>query len=458
MGSTKYEKLVNELTRAIQSGCLAPGAKLPSVRELMRQQELSLATVTTALTILEEKGLIEPKARSGYFVRNQSAKRVHASAPQFVDLRAGYHWWPDGELFPKERLRKLTASMVRRYPDLHTYSPRNNNPRLVRQLLTRAAEIGCYTVEAEVLITHGITEALSVVLRTLTSPGEKILLQYPVAPLYQAICDELKLQPEYMLTSHDEPQFLARLEQKLTENPDLKTLLLACNFHCPTSDSMSLQGKRKLLEITNRHGLTVIEDDSSGDLHFENTRPLPLKALDDEKRVIYLGAATKSFAPGIQVGWIFADSHRIEQFDALKSITACAVDQLPQLVLAEFLDQGSHLPHLRKLCGALKSRVQQFETLMQPCLAAFQGLSGRNGGFNRFLSQSDVPFDRALETECKEQWPNLFSNDHPFFHFLDSGISVNLSFSITESIADELQQFAAFLAQRMSGNWQQLEH
>ncbi|WP_317933338.1 PLP-dependent aminotransferase family protein [Halioxenophilus sp. WMMB6] len=446
MASTKYEKLVNELTRAIQSGGLAPGAKLPSVRELMRQQQLSLATVTTALTILEEQGLIEPKARSGYFVRNEQPSRLRYADPHFADRESGYHWWPDGDLYPKERLRKLTATMIRRYPNLHTFSPRNNNPRLVRQLITRAAEIGCYTTAEEVLITHGLIEALSVVLRSLTAPREKVLLQHPTSPVYQAVCDALKLQPVYITSNHDEKQFLANLEQILAEQRELKTLLLACNFHCPTSDLISLAGKRSLLKIAGQYDLTIIEDDSSGDLHFENSRPLPLKALDEEKRVIYLSAATHSFAPGIQVGWIFADRQRLQQFEDLKSVSTCAVDQLPQLVLAEFLDQGSHLPHLRKLCGALKERVQLFESLMQPCLAACQGLTGRSGGFNRFLRRSDIAFDHQLEKECKTRWPKLFSIEHPFFHFLDSGISANLSLPIDETIAQELRQFAEFLA------------
>lgn len=453
MATTKYQMLVDLLEQAIVEHRLPPGARLPSVRELMGMHGVSLATVTTALGILESLGLVEPVKRSGYFVKAANEHRQAVRPRRNFDLRAGYHWWPDGDLFPRERLRKLHATLIRRHPDINIQSPRNNNPRLVQQLVARAAETGCFVSGDDVLVTHGITEALAVTLRCMASPGDRVLVQCPVAPLYQAICQSLKLDIVSWDTRAAEQTRMAQLEATLAAEPDLRLMLLSCNFHCPTGDLLSLSAKQSLLKIAGDYGLTIIEDDSNGDLHFDAARPLPLKALDNESRVIHISAATKIFAPGLQVGWIISTPQWSERLEALKSISASAVDQLPQLVLAEFLAQGSHLPHLRKLCAALQERVTEFERTLQPALGPIRGLHGCSGGFNRYLWAPGGVFDGEAEAECMRRWPRLFSDAKPVFRFRGDGISVNLSFALDDDLKYDLDAFGRFAADSVSGGY-----
>jgi DNA-binding transcriptional MocR family regulator len=454
MATTKYQMLVDVLETAIVEKRLPQGAKLPSVRELMGMHCVSLATVTTALGILESRGLVEPKRRSGYFVKAASERQKGRRSRRNFDLKAGYHWWPDGDLFPRERLRKLNATLIRRYPDINIQSPRNNNPRLVNQLVARSAEVGCFVSGNDVLITHGITEALAVTLRCMASPGEKILLQHPVSQLYRAICQSLSLEIVPWDTRGDESIGFERLEAILHSEKGLRLALLACNFHCPTGGLMSLAVKQALLRMASGRALTIIEDDSSGDLNFGPARPLPLKALDNENCVIYISAATKAFAPGLQVGWIISTPQWSEQLEALKSISASAVDQLPQLVLAEFLAQGSHLPHLRKLCTALQERVTAFEQTLQPALGPIHGLQGCEGGFNRLLWAPEIVFDNDAEAGCIRRWPRLFSDATPVFRFLGDGISANLSFALDDDLKGDLNAFGRYAAECVSdGVW-----
>ncbi len=450
MQVTKYQRLVTELEQAIISGRLIPGAKLPSVREFMRLHGLSLSTVTTALHMLEERGLIEPKARSGYYIKTEIPKPHHQQQPSPINLKAGYHWWPDGDLFPRERLRKLTASIIRRYPDLNILSPRNNNPRLVRQLAARCAEIGCYVWEDDILVTHGITEALSVALRSTTKTGDKVVVQSPVSPLYRSICHFLGLVLVPLDSCADEPAMLTQLAQILKREDAPRVILLAGNFHCPTGEVLSIAAKQEILGLAKLSDVVIIEDDSSGDLYFGSARPLPLKAFDQDGKVIYATSATKVIAPGLQVGWLVSSKLWNTRLEAIKSISASAVDQLPQLVLAEFLDQGSHLPHLRKLCSALQERISAFESTLRPRLGGVQGLSGKGGGFNRFLWSPGRPLNAELETVCQSQWPELFSDSTPFFRFRDGGISVNLSFALNADLANSLGQFGDWLTQQTS--------
>jgi DNA-binding transcriptional MocR family regulator len=270
----KYQRLVDEFEGAIRDGAFAPGARLPSVRDLMGMHQLSLSTVTTALALLEERGLIEPRAR----------------------------------------------------------------------------------------------------------------------------------------------------------------------------DLLTLPTKKEILRLAGEHGCTLIEDDSTGDLHFDHARPLPIKALDRSGNVVYVSAATRTIAPGLQLGWIVSGAERRVRMEQVKSISASAVDHLPQLVMAEFLARGSHLPHLRKLRAALKRRAQEFERVLQPVLGAVCGLTGRRGGYNRFLRVPGRTLDPELERAWAKHWPGLASSDRPMLRIKEGGVSVNLSFALEPTNHAELRAFGRQLA------------
>ncbi|HMB60539.1 MAG TPA: PLP-dependent aminotransferase family protein [Xanthomonadales bacterium] len=447
MKTTKYQKLVNELKSAIDDGRYLPGAKLPSVREMMGMHQLSLSTVTTAFAILEEHGLIEPRARSGYFVRPSQKASGHWRSMGDEELRGGFHWWPDAELFPRERLRKLTATVVRRHPDLAIQSPVNCNPRLTRELAKRCAETGCYVYEQDIMITHGVTEALSVALHSTTTAADKVLLQSPVAPLYKALCDSLGLETVLLDARLPEAEQLRAFEILAAMEDGPRVALLASNFHCPTGTSLSLATKQEILRIARARDVVIIEDDSSGDLHFDSSRPLPIKAFDREGEVIYVMAATKTIAPGLQLGWIVSGEPWRDRIEQTKSISAAAVDHLPQLVMAEFLAHGSHLPHLRKLREALKVRASLFEGILQSKLAPVEGLCSEPGGYTRFLSAPALDIDEDLEQTCRQRWPDLFTFQKPYFRFKSGGISVNMSFELNKNQCRSLQEFGDFLSE-----------
>jgi DNA-binding transcriptional MocR family regulator len=171
-----------------------------------------------------------------------------------------------------------------------------------------------------------------------------------------------------------------------------------------------------------------------------------MKAFDREGAVLYLSAATKCFAPGLQVGWIVSGPGWRARIESIKSISSAAVDNLPQLVLAEFLAQGGHLPHLRKLRATLRQRVREFEALVQPELGPVRGLGGRGGGFNRYLWLPDGMFDEAIEEACTRAWPDLFTGEMPVFRFKSGGISVNLSFPLDDLKRADLRACAQRLA------------
>ena len=129
---SKYQLLAGELAEAIRSGRLAAGSQLQSVRKAMQHHGVSLATVLNAYRVLEERGLIAARAKSGYFVLGKENPRPVArdeplrAAPNPAIAAAaaiGGSNYPDVELFPTQRLHRLSASVLRRHQYLATRRP-----------------------------------------------------------------------------------------------------------------------------------------------------------------------------------------------------------------------------------------------------------------------------------------------------------------------------------------------
>ncbi|HSB98053.1 MAG TPA: PLP-dependent aminotransferase family protein [Spongiibacteraceae bacterium] len=362
---SKYQLLANELEEAIHSGRLAIGSRLASVRKVMEQRSLSLATVVAAYRTLEERGLIEARAKSGYFVIGKSAgakssaiKSPGASVatPSTSPVNANC---PDLELFPRQRLHRLTASVVRRHQYLPTtYAHGLGNTKLRGEIARRSADFGSFIRAEELIVTNGATEALSLALRAVARPGDSIAVETPANPLFLALLAELHIEVVEIPALSAQGLSLAALEQALLDHPNLRACLLVPNFHHPTGALMPVATKRALLALAERAKLALIEDDVYGDLQHEGPRPPPLKAFDSNGSVIYVNSYSKTIAPGMQVGWIAAGRWHA-QIEASKQSVAVATAELPQLVLYEFLNRGSHVPHLRRMRQLLRESTQR---------------------------------------------------------------------------------------------------
>jgi DNA-binding transcriptional MocR family regulator len=392
---SKYQILANELEEAINSGRLVVGSKLQSVRKVMEQRSVSLATVVTAYRTLEERGLIAARAKSGYFVVGKSApgkgeaksRPVKAASNESAKVPAepANANCPDLELFPRQRLHRLTASVVRRHQYLPTaYAHGLGNGKLRAEIARRSADFGSFIRAEELIVTNGATEALLLALRAVASPGDSIAVESPVNPMFLALLTQLQLEVIEIPVLSAQGLSLAALEAALLATPKLRACLLMPNFHHPTGALMPVATKRALLDLAARSQLALIEDDVYGDLQHEGPRPPPLKAFDVDGNVIYVNSYSKTIAPGMRVGWIAPGRWRA-QIEASKQTAAVASAELPQLVLYEFLNRGSHVPHLRRMRQLLREGVLRVHDALLTALPEACRWTVPAGGFFLWL-------------------------------------------------------------------------
>ena len=324
-----YERYAEEIDALIRSGSLRPGERLPSVRQASASRRISPSTVFEAYYLLEARGRIQARPRSGYFVAAMSsrtpAEPVTSTPPQtssevkiselvfdilgstrqrdIVPLGSAF---PSPQLFPLARLSRSLASGMRKLDPariVEDLSPGNETLR--RQLGLRYVVDGVAVDTAEIVITSGAMEALNLCLQVVTEPGDVVAVESPTFYAALQALERLKLRAIEVATSPRDGVDLDSLASVLERHP-VKACWFMPNFQNPLGSLMPDAKKKKLVELLGARNVPLIEDDVYGELFFGARKPPPAKAFDRHGLVMHCSSFSKCLAPGYRVGWVAA--------------------------------------------------------------------------------------------------------------------------------------------------------
>ena len=381
---TLYHRMAISISRDIERDIYRPGERLPGVRRLAQQYQVSIATALEACRLLEDQGRLEARQRSGFFVRLHAAEKTAepaisnppkrpnlvkgqelalqlvkaANNPKLISFGAAV---PTAQFLP---LRAVNLAMNRalREHDVqagrYEFPPGNLNLR--RQIARRMTEFGCPIDPEELIITNGCQEALGLALRAITQPGDIVAVESPAYyGLFQVI-DFLGLKALEIPTHPRDGISIEAIEFALEQWP-VKAVIATPNFSNPLGSCMSDQRKRALVKLLTRHQIALIEDDIYGDLSFNGVRPSVARSFDPRgETVIHCSSFTKTLAPGLRVGWIAPGKHQ-ERIEYLKYVLNLATPTAPQLAVADLLERGGYDRYLRQawvaICPIEHSRV-----------------------------------------------------------------------------------------------------
>lgn len=409
--STLYEQLADALAQRILDGDLQPGERLPSVRQACAQAQVSPATVFQAYDLLEGRGLIEARPRSGFYVQLQArrlASQTAAALPSpdstevaiselvFEVLHSTRHRevvplgsaFPSPTLFPLERLARDGARAMRQLaPQALTTELVSGNARLREALRARSVRQGLKVGSDEPIITNGAMEALNLCLQAVTKPGDVVAVESPTFYAALQALERLNLRAVELPTDPQQgvdPDGLA----EIIARHDVKACWLMPNFQNPLGALMPLSRKQAVMQVLQRSGTPVVEDDVYGELHHGSMRPLPLKAFDAEGQVLYCNSFSKCLAPGYRVGWALAGrySHIVHK---LKMMSSLATSVPSQLALAEYLEEGGYDRHLRQLRKTLAESLAQLRQLVLRHFPKGTRVSRPTGGYFLWVQLPD---------------------------------------------------------------------
>lgn len=371
-GMKRYEQLAEDIARSIRDGVLRRGERLPSVRQTSQSRGVSPSTVFQAYYLLEARGLITARARSGYFVAS-GAMRPAALPDQTTTVREEPaeldvselvfevleatrarkvvplgSAFPSPQLFPLARLGRVMAGVVQRMDPWRTVEDLGpGDVELRRQIALRYMIDGPQVPVEEIVVTNGALEGLNLCLAAVTRPGDTVLIE---SPTFYAALQSIERSGLRAVEVAGHPVTgidLDALEQALQRHRP-KACWLMTNFQNPLGSLMPNERKQQLVELLTHHEVPLIEDDVYGELYFGERRPMPAKAYDRDGWVMHCSSFSKCLAPGYRIGWIAAGRYA-QQVERLKLTTSLASSIPAQQALARYLAQGGYDRHLRGL-------------------------------------------------------------------------------------------------------------
>ena len=421
----RYEKLADQIAEMIRSGLLAPRDKAPAVREASARFGVSPSTVFQAYYLLESRGLVRARERSGYYVcenARQQLPELTRSNPMVQSTEVSVSdlvfsvldtvgdsgvallgaAFPAPELFPLDKLSQSLGRANRlSVGDMGSKNLSPGNEVLRQAIARRYMSAGVPVSADEIIITNGALEGLTLALQMLTRPGDTVAIESPGFYAALQLIQMLNLRAIEIPMNPQQGLDLEVLEDALNNN-EIRACWCMTSFQNPLGSCMSQSGKKALVALLARHGVPLIEDDVYAELYFGTAFPHPAKKFDDKGLVLHCGSFSKSLAPGYRIGWILPGRY-FEPVRRAKLMTSLSASVPAQLAIADYLQRGHYDRHLRKLRILLEDQQAEMAAAIADCFPEGTRVSRPQGGFFLWVElPGDVDTMRLYQRALQE--------------------------------------------------------
>jgi len=393
----RYQELENWLLRGISEHRWRLGERLPSIRTLCVERNLSKATVQHALQRLEAQGRVEARPKIGYFVtlppahvkKSLNVSQVEAPRPVtvsdlFLDIMkrsATFDLLPNlssGRLPPGiVSLNRSIGRALRRQQGEHHqyYDAPAGVPRFLEQVASNYAKRGWAARPEQLCATSGCQHALFLALMACCNRNDVVAVESPGFYGALQLLEQLGLRVIEVPSSIETGMNIDALEEAL-KRWEIKACIVSPAYATPGGALMPMNAKKRLIELAERHDLAVIEDDIYADTALNGT-PDPLKGMDPNERVILCSSFSKSVSRDLRLGWVSGGRWH-DRIVHLKLVTQLATSRYLQEGMAEYMADGSLGSHLRRQRNELRINRDCLIASLQtwPCEARISSPQG----------------------------------------------------------------------------------
>ncbi|MDO5289386.1 MAG: PLP-dependent aminotransferase family protein [Pseudomonadota bacterium] len=381
------EQLAERFATPIRDRLLAPGTRLPSVRQCAAQHGVSPSTVVAAYDLLLAQGLVQARPQRGFFVRDRAARvaqAAQAGAPRPAATAAPRPCAPIsaamlmrgmlqpisdkpqpgmGVLPPEwidtdpiaSSLRKVMRAATLRETGVR-YGEPMGDAHLRQVLSARLGDMGIDAPPGQIITTVGATQALDIISRTLLKSGDTVMVEEPGWAVEFARLSALGLRILPVPRGPQGPDLhvMARYCQAHAGTPLAPRLYVSVSvLHNPTGASLSAASAHRLLQLAQQHGFYIAEDDSYG--HLAPPYATRLAQLDGLQRTLYVGGFAKILSPGWRVGFLAAPPALLEPLMDTKLLSTLTTPSLLERALAHCIEQGQLRRHAERVRARLDS-------------------------------------------------------------------------------------------------------
>ncbi len=371
-----YWQISDQIKEKIISGQLPCGAILPSERALSQLLHVHRNTVIKAYSHLKDEELVESVRGVGYRVTYESKGDAEP------DVRRKVNWstiikdeYQDMErtfdkifqrfseannisfstgmppaIYNVEDLASDMASILTEQGRKQSFlTPYQGDMTLRQQIISYLRTKGIKAGINQVQILSETNQALDFIITAILKEGDKVIIEEPVSPdVYRVI--ELA-GCKAVTVPIDENGILCDNLEALIEIHKPKFIYVNSSFHDPTGNVLSVERRKKLLEISNRYRLPIVEEDAASELSFDSTVMPTLKSMDRSENVIYIYSFSLTFIPGLSLAFVVAPEKLIKSLSYLVSIRIMSLDWMTQKLLAKYITEGKYYENAKRIAA-----------------------------------------------------------------------------------------------------------
>jgi GntR family transcriptional regulator / MocR family aminotransferase len=399
----KYLALYHALHDAILSGLLPYESKLPSTRDLAQLYQLSRGVVNQVYDMLCAEGYLATETGRGTFVTYRSEecprigdaqeippilsewgkrmnqlvtrKRVLEKAVEF-DFTIGY---PDLQHFPIEEWHRVLYAAVRDF----TYTKRDEAFSAQGHLPLRSAIAnhlrrfrGIDCSPEEIVIVNGSMQAIAILAQLLINPGDSVVIENPC---YTGMIQAIQATGGIALPNSVDQSGIS------IANWPSRLLFTTPSRQFPTGRVLSIERRLRLLQWAAKNNAYIIEDDYDSEFRYHGRPIEPLKVLDSNQRVVYIGTFSKTLLPDIRTGYVVLPSALIEPFIKAKQLfEPHPTGLIEQKAIAYFMSNGQYEKHLRKMNRVYREKYEFLFEQVKTKLSSFFHFIESNAGLHIF--------------------------------------------------------------------------
>ncbi|MBB3113656.1 GntR family transcriptional regulator/MocR family aminotransferase [Paenibacillus phyllosphaerae] len=408
----KTEALYHAIKDAIVSGLAEEGMRLPSSRELAGRHGLSRGVVNQVYDMLYADGYVRTEAGSGTFVAYQRksegqareaasikgkkesahialsawAERLQPAFPPRIRNRSGGGSGQvidfniasfDSKLFPAEEWKKVMYAEIRALLEPHEREP-GEGYRPLREAIALDLwrERGIRADASRIMLTNGSMEALALLTMLLITPDDPVVIENPT---YPGIVQAVRAAGGKLVLAPVDDAGIVPSDWKA------RLLFVTPTRHFPTGAVLSIERRRALLDWADRQGAVIIEDDYDSTFRWGGRPVEPLKALDRDDRVVYVGTFSRTMLGDQRIGYVLLPEVLVEPFRRAKLLLhPTSSGTVSQRGLASFMASGGYERHIRRIRRVSGRRLQQLQQDMKRQLGRWFRIVETDAGLHLF--------------------------------------------------------------------------
>lgn len=456
-----YKQISQYISNKVSCGDWLVGSKLPSQRKLAEIFQVNRSTIVTAMDELTSYGMLESEHGGGTKIASNTWSLFMSTPPDWnkyihsgpfksnmptiqiinkLEFDEKYIRLGTGELspnlFPHELMNKVFKKLPSKIPSLNYLGPLGL-PELRRSLTEKLALQGIDVPESSIAITSGALQGLQLISVCMLKPGSTVFTEAPTylksLQVFQSAGMNLSGVPM------DKNGMMYWQIHKAFDQSLLYTIPTNQN---PSGIIMSEERRQDLFDFCHKNRLPMIEDDAYGDLWFDNPPPKPIKAMDKNGMILYLGTISKTLAPGLRIGWMVGPESVVYRIGDVKMQVDYGASSVSQWALTEFLDNGYYDDYLIYLRKELKARRDFTHILLEKYFKDLADWKIPEGGFFIWLRfKQPLLIDKLFKLSLEN---NILLNPGNMYDFYENN-SLRLSYAYAEP--DDLKKGIKILSE-----------